>query len=187
MGTNKKKNANNLLLASYKDATIEQLPWIVGIKEKLETNGLLSLYLREYPNKHPFIHKKLQSRLVDQFHQNAFTSLHCEGGKLRTYATFKTNIGMERYLTEIKQVTHRTQMTKLRISDHNLLIETGRYQGLRREERLCPFCKNCVENETHFLIICPTYEGIRSNIFSEIIGENEDFTHYSAEENSRTF
>ena len=57
-------------------------------------------------------------------------------------------------------------MAKLRISDHNLMIETGRYQGLRKEERFCPFCKNSVENETHFLLNCPTYESIRSSVLN---------------------
>lgn len=55
----KKGNANTLLRASYKDANIEELPWISGIRLNLENNGLLSLFLNEYPDKPPFIGKKL--------------------------------------------------------------------------------------------------------------------------------
>ena len=53
----KKGNANTLLKASYKDATVEELPWISGIRLNLEKNGLLSLFLDEYPDKPPFIGK----------------------------------------------------------------------------------------------------------------------------------
>jgi hypothetical protein len=65
----KKDNANPLLIASYKDAIAEQLPWILGIKQNLEKNGLLSLFVNEYPDKPLFIGKKLYKNLVDQFHQ----------------------------------------------------------------------------------------------------------------------
>ena len=54
----KKGNANTLLRASYKDAIIEELPWISGIRLNLEKNGFLSLFLNEYPDKPPFIGKK---------------------------------------------------------------------------------------------------------------------------------
>ena len=49
-------------------------------------------------------------------------------------------------------------MTKLRVSDHNLMIEKGRRirPPIPREQRLCSLCKT-PEDETHFLLICPRY------------------------------
>ena len=51
-------------------------------------------------------------------------------------------------------------MAKLRLSAHNLHIETGRFSKNRtqRDERFCPYCKSMniftVENEVHFLLSC---------------------------------
>ena len=178
----RKNNANSLLIASYNDSKIEQLPWILGVKGILEKNGLLSLFINEYSHGPVFIYKKLFKTLVDQFHQNALASIGSEGSKLRTYALIKTNIGMEKYLNEIKHVTMRIQMTKFRISNHNLMIEVGRYQGVKADLRFCPFCQNHVESEIHFLIECPTYEHIRILVFNKIASKNPFFKYLSKED-----
>ena len=127
----RKGEANNILVSSYIDAMGEQLPLISRIRKNLETNGLLSLFTNEYPDKPPFIAKKLHAVLVDQFHQNAIANIKKENSKLRTYALFKSVIGMEEYLTEIKNVSIRIQITKFRISNHKLMIETGRHQDIK--------------------------------------------------------
>ena len=134
-----------MVMSSYIDAMGEQLPWILGIRKSLEINGLLSLFTNEYPGKPPFIAKKLQAALVDQFHQNAIASIKNENSKLRTYALFKSEIGMEEYLTEIKNVSTRMQITKFRISNHKLMIEIGRHLEIKPHLSFCPFCRNVVE------------------------------------------
>ena len=57
---------------------------------------------------------------------------------------------------------------KLRISNHKLLIETGRYNNVPRSDRLCTICGHNVEDETHFLFHCPRYSSLRDNFFSKI-------------------
>ena len=56
----------------------------------------------------------------------------------------------------------RSKITKLRISDHRLNIERGRYSRPKtpRENRLCKFCP-LVETEAHFLLTCKKYELLR--------------------------
>ena len=42
------------------------------------------------------------------------------------------------------------------------MIEEGRYRGVERNERVCPFCTmNVVEDEYHFLLVCPMYRELR--------------------------
>ena len=41
-------------------------------------------------------------------------------------------------------------------------IETGRYKGIDREDRLCPFC-DVLEDEKHAIFSCDAYEEIRSD------------------------
>ena len=57
--------ANELLLASYNDAIKENLPWISKIKDLLEGNGMLHLYINHYETKPPFIHKNVFQTLSD--------------------------------------------------------------------------------------------------------------------------
>ena len=48
---------------------------------------------------------------------------------------------------------------KLRIGNHKLLIETGRYDQIPRVNRLCPTCRsNQIEDEIYLLFHCPKYE-----------------------------
>ena len=149
------------------------------MKGKLEQNGLLSLFLNEYPHRSLFIHNKLFKNLVDQFHQNALATIGREGSKLRTYSLIKTQIGIESYLTDIKHVTKRIQMTKFRISNHSLMIEVGRYLGIETDLRFCPFCKVHVETEIHFLMDCPIYEYLRKTLFQEITRKTSSFVYFS--------
>ena len=60
----------------------------------------------------------------------------------------------------------RKQLAKLRLSSHTLAIETGRWhtpQSIPKENRVCKICNdgNSVEDEYHFVMICPVYEDLR--------------------------
>ena len=104
----KQKKANMYLNLAYSDALKENLQWITSIKEYLETNGMLSLFINSYENKPFFVHKKLFQTLSDNFHQKAFETIKNDNSKLRTYAIFKTEIGFEKYLTETRNPAKRT-------------------------------------------------------------------------------
>ena len=83
--------------------------------------------------------------------------------KLRTYRKFKRNYKREEYLSAVKNIKHRISMTKFRISDHCLEIEKGRYTPpyTKPEDGVCKLCNNAVEDEAHFLFICPPYSNER--------------------------
>ena len=54
-------------------------------------------------------------------------------------------------------------LSKFRTSSHDLAIEKGRYINLDRNNRVCNNCNlKLVENECHFLLICPKYSELRS-------------------------
>ena len=177
-----KKQANDILLASYRDALVENLPWVSRIKDILEKNGMLTFFQNNYENKHPFINKKLFLRLCDTFHQNSFESIRSENSKLRSYALFKKDIGYEQYLSEIKNTSARIQMTKLRLSNHSLMIEVGRFTNIPKEMRFCPFCRETVETEVHFLLNCPTYKFLRLKFLNPIYRINPGFNLFTEEQ-----
>ena len=65
----------------------------------------------------------------------------------------------------------RSFLTRLRISAHKLQIEVGRYCNsiIPRDERFCINCKNVVEDEHHFLFVCPLYKQLRSEFCTLLI------------------
>ena len=63
----------------------------------------------------------------------------------------------EDYLRQVTNSRHQITLTKQRLSNHKLATETGRYvrRYKKPEERICPICKKDVEDEIHFLTLCP--------------------------------
>jgi hypothetical protein len=97
-----------------------------------------------------------------------------QGNKLRTYRKFKTSFGLEPYLTCVKEKHIRSEYCKFRLSAHKLNIEMGRYvmhpRRLLPEERICNLCNNNqMEDEIHFLLLCPSYEEKRKDLIAKII------------------
>ncbi len=50
----------------------------------------------------------------------------------------------------------------------------GRYRQKPLADRLCQFCVNEIQNEKHFIFICPQYEDLRESI--QAIGKAENIT-----------
>ena len=72
------------------------------------------------------------------------------------------NFTKEEYLDLITNFNDRRNLTRLRISAHNLEIETGRHKEKGRSERICSWCYislgiHTIENEDHFLNVCDLY------------------------------
>ena len=64
----------------------------------------------------------------------------------------------------VKDTKQRQILTKYRLSDHSLAIETGRHKKsyLPPEQRLCGHCSTAeVETEAHFILKCGKYNDIR--------------------------
>ena len=47
------------------------------------------------------------------------------------------------------------------------MIEKGRHNNIESHERFCPFCPNCIEDEYHFLMMCPTYHTGRQRLLDQ--------------------
>ena len=87
--------------------------------------------------------------------------------KAEYFRLYKQGISLEKYTWALKNTRHRTALARLRLSSHSLMIEKGRHFNppLLREERTCPFCKNVIEDECHFVISCPLYNQERKRLF----------------------
>ena len=119
----------------------------------------------------------IKTRVISYFESEVLGRLNehiTENKKLNLYASFKTIYKFESYLDYIQDFTVRCILAKLRISAHNLQIETGRFSKNKtpRDERFCPYCKTLdifkVEDEVQFLLTCPLFNEERQIFLRKI-------------------
>ena len=99
---------------------------------------------------------------------------YTETNKLFLYKNVKLSLDKEFYLS-CHDFSIRKCFTKLRLSDHELEIERGRYFKIPREDRLCKSC-HVIENEEHFLLKCKSNNKLRLELLNKLDWENEDFS-----------
>ena len=98
------------------------------------------------------------------------------GRKLRTYRKFKCSFGRETYLDISMNTNWRIHLSRFRVSAHRLAIEMGRRLGTELDKRLCPKCEtHMIEDEWHFLFICPLYRQEREKLRQIILGKSPLF------------
>ena len=93
--------------------------------------------------------------------------------KLSFYHVIKKKFARESYLDIVNKFSHRYSTTKLRISAHDLEIETGRYHNIPRDQRVCSWCnirqgQQFIEDENHVLFNCDMYAKIRSSFINSL-------------------
>ena len=99
----------------------------------------------------------LKQRLADNFLQNCSDRL-----EVSSRASFYKHICIfqfQPYLDKVVTRNFRVALSKLWLSSHRLLIESGRWnrpQPFPREQRLCAIC-NYLEDEYHLLFECSLY------------------------------
>ena len=135
--------------------------WASQIKSMLENLGLADLWVNQQ-----FYHISLleiKQRILDQYYQSWYSNLN-NSQRLASYSRFKHSFSLEPYLNNITNRKFKIALSKFRLSSHRLEIERGRYRNIPKTDRLCQFCSmNTIENEYHFLLICPLYTDLRRN------------------------
>ena len=96
--------------------------------------------------------------------QNYFSVLKTQS-KMKTYIRYKHEFSTEPYITKL-HFKARQQISKLRLSDHNLEIERGRYHrsSLKPEDEHVCFVHKKIEDEFHFLTACTACSDERQNL-----------------------
>ena len=147
--------------------------WLSNVSKILEESGYGYLLLNQDYNI-PSAQSQVKQRLKDIFLQTFYSELNSngkkenQGNKLRTYRKFKDTYEREQYLN-IHNFSHRRAMAKLRISDHPLQIEVGRYNRTPPSDRICTLCNaKDIENEVHFVLECELYSDIRNSFINAL-------------------
>ena len=83
---------------------------------------------------------------------------------VRTYNQIKQFFAVEPYLLNNLPKHQRSALAQIRMGILPLLIETGRYQNIPEQNRLCVTCEK-IESEFHFICECKKYNDKRSILF----------------------
>ena len=99
--------------------------------------------------------------------------------KLYYYVNFTQTYEVEKYISAIDVSKFRKSIVNLRSSSHCLMVEKGRHHGISREFRNCPFCEGLLEDEYHFLLICPLYDLLRLMYIPEYFIKNPSVDEFA--------
>ena len=135
--------------------------WALSLKRLLFSLGFGDAWLNQGVGNCRAFMILVEQRLSDIHWQNGIGEIR-NNRKLQTYSILKSCHGFEKYLSCVKNPLYRQSLCKLRISAHNLHVETGRWTRIPINSRLCILCnEDHIEDEFHFLLVCPAYHHIR--------------------------
>ena len=87
--------------------------------------------------------------------------------KLKLYNCLKFDFAPELYVMLNLEKRDRSSLAKFRCGVAPLQVETGRYQGIDRCNRICSMCNlGELEDEAHVLLRCDLYNDVRQNMIS---------------------
>lgn len=115
--------------------------------------------------------KHLQNRYKQYWNTDIDNLIQNNSSKLDMYREIKQDFYYEPYLDMVGDRTHQVALTRLRLSNHRLHIEMGRYARpkLQRALRVCILCNSGeVEDESHFLLHCSQYSEERNNMIYKL-------------------
>jgi hypothetical protein len=133
--------------------------WAHQIKTMLQKLGLSNIWINQETCDISF--NIIKQRILDHYYQTWYSEIN-NSRRLITYSRFKHSFELEPYLDQITEKKYRIALSRFRLSSHSLEIERGRYFNIPQNERKCQFCNmNFIENEYHFLLVCPMYKDLR--------------------------
>lgn len=143
------------------EAGLTSNSWTAKVKSLLERTGFFDVWLFPESVKTnvfvPVFHARLKDLFITEWSQGIGLST-----SLTLYKELKQVFEISPYLLKLKNRKHRNAIAKIRLSSHSLNIETGRHRNIDRSQRKCTLCNlNDLEDEYHFILICPVYSELR--------------------------
>ena len=156
-----------IMLRSLSDAG--KITWATQVKNLLYKYGFGYVWEANTVGDMNVFIKMFKQRLIDCCQQMWQSDIN-ESSKALLYRKYKLVLEIESYLTfpELPYLYRKT-LANFRCSSHPLMIEKGRHQHIDRNIRFCPLCLKrnvyVVEDEFHFVCVCPSYNDIRNIYF----------------------
>ena len=134
--------------------------WLSDVKHLLYSLGFGNIWNSNNINEKHFL-LQVKQRLNDVFVQE-LNGFFDNSSKCNLYKYVNDGFKLQFYLTKAIPNTYVQYISKYRMSSHKLEVEQGRYHNVSRNERICKMCSNSeIEDEFHFLLVCPFYDNFR--------------------------
>lgn len=155
------KNTNNIILKeAYESMLVNNDNWMVSIQSELSSMGLKYLFDETCSNQCK-TYKTIECRILDIYKQSLMSSFSTSP-KSMLYQHLVDNFCLQTYLRRPINYISKKFISIFRTSSHSLNIEKGRHNKVPRNERFCNHCnKKDLEDEFHFILICPFYVELR--------------------------
>jgi hypothetical protein len=135
--------------------------WAYYVRQLLCVNGFGDVWQQQgVGNENMFI-AIFKQRLIDQSGQNWHATV-TTNERYELYASFKSSIKLEKYLTSIMPRSYRDAYIRFRFGISPILSHKMRHRkDVLPHHLLCPICKSEIEDEEHVLFHCREYESLR--------------------------
>ena len=152
-----------------------RVTWATHVKNILNKYGFSDVWTRQENLNAPLFLENFKLRVKDCAAQEWHAEVEANR-RLGTYVRFKFDLNPELYLNCVVGKCFKSAMARFRCSSHSLEIEIGRRTKVEVDDRLCKLCldngKRCVENELHFLLICPSFKNLRLKFLPKMYYQN---------------
>jgi hypothetical protein len=138
--------------------------WVSKVRSILSQCGFYFVWLQQGVGNETYFLKQFKSRLQDMYRQEWHSNIF-ESDRYELFRTFKTDFTAELYVTDIDVYCFRVALSQLRFGVLPINNNMQRYSD-NPVLKNCPFCSNVVENEEHFLYVCPLYTDLRDRFLS---------------------
>ena len=173
-----REDCNELLQKFFTSEDINDCTWKYNVGAILQKYGFGFIVNAEEDTKTSFIDKKFEQILRNKFYDEAVGSMSSPASKMVLYACLVEK-DRPKYVSKVPSVTNRILFSKMRVGDHDLQIQKGRYSNTPRSERYCQHCVNQVEDECHFLLHCSLYEDVRQERDAGVISICPEYSAFS--------
>ena len=134
--------------------------WASKIRCLLFSYGFGFVWMSQMVGNRVSFIRTFKTRLVDIFKQGWRSDLD-NSSRYVLYREFKSLLNPEKYLFEIVDYKLRKHLVKFRAGLLRLMYNEGRWSKTNINLRICPICNGGIEDEYHFILICPQYEDLR--------------------------
>ena len=139
--------------------------WVTQVRELLCSVGFQYVWLNQsVRNENEFI-SALKQRLTDMFIQEWNVSIR-DRERYSLYRQLKHDFFSKSYSFKIGIFSFRAAIIQLQLGV--LPINNNRFRyGNNPIDKMCPFCKNTIEDEIHFVQRCPLFVNLRNRFCRE--------------------
>ena len=163
-------------LAEHVDDNISRCTnWAKFIKNELCELGLSDLWYNQENLTYKIHFPMIKQRIIDNCVQSFYTDM-ANSTKCLLYKNIVDNFTLQFYLCKPIPITFKKQLSRIRLSSHQLLVEAGRHYNISRNERICPLCRKDLEDEYHFVLVCHIYSDLRKRFIKSYYWKKKTFS-----------